>query len=234
MRELTEKEKELLVDGIPSLSPVFITAPDFGIDFGFSFDLWSDNWNWEQFQDYWDGGGGGSESYQCNSLDPATTETYVDAMASEIARAIIAKSDHTRAEYLAFVYRDGQGTIRTTELSGESGDRVQINFHNLGFPASQVLAIIHNHDMLDYGGSTQAQDVNRLPSAKDWNAADTFAGLGANSNTLSFYLLDTQDGFRQYNSADRSRYVQSDGSIKLGAPLGNTASKTLLPTACPL
>lgn len=236
MRALTEKEKQLLVGG--SLTTEFDTLEVFGFaaDFGYSFDLWNDTWTWYHYDDYYGNSGdaSGGPGYDCESFNPGIAEDYTDAKASEIARAIIAESNHTRVEYLAFIYRDGHGVIRSSELFGGTGDSVSINFETLGFPASQVIGIVHNHDRQHYGATTQEAELNRLPSDNDWAVADAFVAAGADGSVLSLYLLDTADAFRQYDYTAKSTYVESDGDIKPNAPLGAGTSKTLYPPNCPI
>jgi hypothetical protein len=237
MRELTAKEKELLVGGTLTMDTIYVYAPAFYDDWGYSFDLWNDDWFWEMDDHYYDGGdggGGGVPVYECNSFDATQVEAYTDSLASKLARDIIAKPDHNRTEYLGFIYRDSSGVLRASELFGGTGASVSVNFQDLGFPVSQIVAVIHNHDDLHYGQDYYNEQANRYLSANDWATADNLVSNGANPDELSFYLLDTNNNFRQYDYSDRSRYVNSNGSLRSNAPLGDNTSKTLEPSSCPL
>lgn len=233
MRELTKKEQELLTGGSGTLGTIYVTAPAFNWDFGYSFDLGNDPFDY--VYDYNDGaGGGGDPVYDCNSTDNTAVERFTDAKAAQLARSIIAKTDHMSNEYLAFIYRDGLGVLRSSQIFGAGTSRVDIDFQNLGFPVSQIVAVIHNHDRADYGYDAASADINQRLSQNDWATADRLVQAGASASELSFYLLDTQDTFRQYNYTDKGRYVNSDGTIKYSAPLGTTSSKTATPSSCPL
>lgn len=237
MRELTEKEKELLAGGIDTTDFETFHVYGFWTDFGNDFHMWNDPFEWDKYYDYYlndGGGGGGGETYQCDSLDPVDVESYVDALASKLARDIVAKPDDHEREYMGIIYRDGHGVIRTTQLyTGATADRVDVRFDQLGFPASQIIALVHNHDKAHYGRFYEEAQINRFPSAADWQTADLLVGeAGVDSGTLKLYLLDTESKFRQYDYADKSRYLRN-GQPYMDAPLGDTTSKTLEPSYCP-
>lgn len=234
MRELTEKEKELLVGGAVTMDAVQVYAPSFYDDWGFDYYFVNDDWYWDQYSDYYESGGGGGVSYECESFDGTTAETYTDAKASELARAITAKTDHTSNEYLGFIYRDEHGVLRSSQLFGNGTGSVTVNFEQLGFPVSQIVGIVHNHDKYHYGGSSTSELVNAHPSANDWDTATNLVAHGADPNLLALYLLDTNDAFREYSYSDKSRYIGSNGVVSPSAPLGATTSKTLQPSSCPL
>ena len=235
MRELTKKEQELLIGGIDTRDMDAIEVQGFYYDFGWGFELWNDPFTYYYDADpnSGDGGssGGGGDPQSCQSGDPATQAAYVDQLASKIARDIIAKPNHNSVEYLGIVYRDSDGVIRSTDLFTAGSDRVSIDFQSLGFPVSNIIALVHNHDAAHYGGSWYMVDANRNPSAADWATADAVVANGADSSTLALYVLDTQDAFRQYDYADKSRYLRN-GAVTPDTPLGTTTSKTLEPDTC--
>lgn len=230
MRVLTEKEKELLVGGVITLDQVTVHADRFDMEIGYSMDMWNDPFNWDADEGY-SGNSGGSSSPECESSDPADVERYVDSLASKLARDIIAKPYDQTREYLGLIYRDEEGTLKASQIWGGT-DSVSVNFEDLGFPASQIVGIVHNHDKGHYGQSSVSAQVNRHPSAGDWDTADALVAYGVNSSTLALYLLDTANVFRQYDYTDKSKYI-SNGYVAPNAQLGQAASKTLTPSYCP-
>ena len=238
IRELTEREKELLVGGIATRDweVMYVTADYFHYDFGYSFELSNDPFDWAYYHDYSDGSGndgGGGGSYQCEATHAADMEPYVDASASKLAREIIAKPNSSNAEYLGLIYRDGHGVIQSTTLYGGTGGSVTVDFETLGFPASQVIAMVHNHDKGHYGQTSAEVNLNRYLSVNDWATADQIIAAGADSSSFAMYLLDTNNNLRQYDYGDKSTWVNNNGSLKNNATLGTTTSKTLTPSYCP-
>lgn len=234
MRVLTEKEKELLTGGAVTLDTITVTACYFDYDFGYNFDLWNDPWDYTYYDNSSGGGSGGDPVYDCNTSDPTAAETYTDAKAAELARAIIAQANHRSVEYLGFIYRDEHGVLRSSQLFGGTGDHVSVNFEALGFPVSQIVGVVHNHDDYHYGQNYQSEQINRMPSQGDWNTADALVAAGADPNVLSFYLLDTADSFREFNYVDKSRWASSGNVVRTSASPGATISKTAVPSSCPM
>lgn len=233
MRVLTEKEKELLTGGTITLDTITVTASYFYDDWGYTFELYNDEWEYTYYDNSGDGGGG-DPVYECDSSDPTAAETYTDAKAAELARAIIAKANHRSAEYLAFIYRDDHGVLRASELFGGTGAGVIVNFEALGFPVANIVAVVHNHDDFEYGQNYASEQLNRVPSQNDWNTADNLVAHGADASKLSFYLLDTADAFREFNYVDKAIWTNSGNVVDANASPGPTISKTAVPSSCPV
>ncbi len=124
----------------------------------------------------------------------------IDAMAGRLARNIMQMPDKDRSEYVAVVYRDESGQLKSTDLH-TSGSHA-------GAPLSDavaqtpgyasIVAIVHNHPIALVTESPYRElsmEIEKLPSNNDWNIArKKFEGR----TDVTHYVLGPDDHFRKY------------------------------------
>ncbi|WP_394537872.1 hypothetical protein PRJ39_18035 [Lysobacter enzymogenes] len=138
-------------------------------------------------------------------------------LAKQLALQIKDKEDHTRAEYVAVVYRDGTN-LKTTPLYTKAdpfaaplGEAIKA-----AGGADNVLAVVHNHTRENAKLSTAPEATlkrDELPSSRphsksrpgDW---DTAKDLFGDRGDVTYYLLDPQDKLRRYDYADREAWIR--------------------------
>ena len=83
-----------------------------------------------------------------------------------------------------------------------------------GVSMSQVIGLVHNHPLYEYGTTDQAAAINRYPSGGDvkggdWNAASYMVNNGAGGTTganFAMYVIDTAGQMREFLYSDRAKY----------------------------
>jgi hypothetical protein len=233
VRELSREELELITGGLETIEVYGMWSDPIWGCIG-SFNLWNDGFSYEVTDDYFGdsgSGGGGEPEQSCTSHDAQAVDTYSDQLASKLSRDIKAKPDDQNREYLALIYRDGNGVIRTTELfqGPSNGESASIpSLQAIGVAAAQIVGVVHNHPSQVFNTSSYEYDVNRLPSNGDWAMADQIIGAGADPNTLALYVLGTDGRLREFEYTDKSQYINPTPN----SPLGDTISQSLQPDAC--
>lgn len=233
MRELSREEIELITGGLDTIVVYGMWADPIWGCIG-SFNLWNDGFNYDVTDDYFGdngGSGGGEPEPSCTSHDAQAVDGYSDQLASQLSRDIKAKPDDATREYLALIYRDGNGVIRTTALfqGGPNGESASIpSLQAIGVAPAQIMGLVHNHPSQVFNTSSYEFDVNRLPSNGDWNMADQIIGAGADPNTLALYVLGTDGVLREFEYTDKAMYINPTPS----SPLGGTISQSLQPDPC--
>lgn len=138
-------------------------------------------------------------------------------LAKQLARQIVEKADHTAAEYVAVVYRDGN-ELRTTQLY-TTGNPFSAPLDRAILAAGgeeNVVAVVHNHTKKNAESSLDAAATlkrDELPSSRpgdkkrpgDWDAAENLFG---DRTDVAYYLLDPNDKFRRYDYADRETWMR--------------------------
>lgn len=201
MRELTTAELEfisggndvedIIVTGTP-YQPPYYYPPSYGYYPSPS-----------GYPGYYPGGGG--------TYPPPTDNYCQDQEAMQGADEIEAKSDDANKEYGSIVYRAANGQVLHSPPLAGSAEGVTLQaFTNWmtanGVSYSQVMGIVHNHPANIYGLDSTSADVNRYPSANDWNFATHFMNNGAQAS-FSMYINDTNGTLREFAYADKANYV---------------------------
>lgn len=236
MRTLSQEEMELIAGGnitTHNQGSYEVYSGLFGGSYGFSW-LWSDPFNYDVTGGYYytDQGTGGSGTDGgitsiCQSPDASQQQIYADQLAANFMRAV-KKLDWNNKEYLAFVYRDASGTLRTSEVYA-GGANVDVEIAKLGFAPAQIVGIMHNHPVYHYGNTQYEADTNRNPSDNDWATADNLVALGANPAHLDLYVIDTTGKLRSYEYADKAKYLHPKPTTSVGARV----DPDLQPEYCP-
>jgi hypothetical protein len=138
-------------------------------------------------------------------------------LAKQLALQIRGKDDHTEAEYVAVVYRDGN-ELKTTPLytkgdpfAAPLGEAIKT-----AGGADNVLAVVHNHTRENARLSADPEATlkrDELPSSRpyskirpgDW---DTAKDLFGDRTDVTYYLLDPHDKLRRYDNADREAWIR--------------------------
>lgn len=138
-------------------------------------------------------------------------------LAKQLALEIKNKDDHTKAEYVAVVYREG-AELKTTPLYTKAdpfaaplGESIKA-----AGGVGNVLAVVHNHTKENARLSADPEATlkrDELPSSRpyakgrpgDW---DTAKDLFGDRSDVAYYLLDPQDKLRRYDYADREAWIR--------------------------
>jgi len=177
----------------------------------------------------------------CRSGDPVAAATHLKQEASKTGRDINAKPDSNNNEYLAVVYRDASGALRSSPLIA-GGSSVSATPAALGTTWSNIVGIIHNHPSARYCPDPISCQINRNPSSSatvptgqqsDWDTAELAVANGANPTLLTLYVVGPDRVLRQFAYQNRSSYLPYRSGGVLVVTEGPTVPLNLTPTTCP-
>ena len=221
MRELSMSELELVSGGYNTYDLGWtdpVTPPgDGGGDSG-----WGD-WGWGDWGDYGggDGGGGGGHSPDPRPDYNDCQDRKADTIARDLNAELATKPDSNRIEYGALIYKDENGVLQRTELTGSSGDRwtgMEGKFpEDFGMTSwSQVVGIFHHHptevlqngEWIDITDPVYSASNYDKPSSGDWLTTFDFINTnGANLDNFTIYVSfnGIVKEFDAFNNASESR-----------------------------
>lgn len=175
-------------------------------DYVYGYDPYA---GWDQ-ADYSGGGGGGDGIVSWDfGVSGEALEQQVDLHAKQIADAIRQMPDHTSREYVSFIYKDVDGTIKHTAIV--AGQATSVSFWETMGAANlvpnQIFGVIHNHPE-DSIRANPANDpryieeavlLNRLPSDSDWDRANE---AFQDRSDVALYVLGPDSILREYENSD--------------------------------
>lgn len=189
--------------------PGYCDMTCYDVDYG-NDDGW---WNYDdQYDNGGDGGSGGVGDPQepplaCKSTDPATVDAYADALAVTASNLIRAQADYKDREYGMLIYRDAQGSIRTSALVTGTPTSTTFVFATLGVDPASVVGVVHNHPTNVYNSSSQEAQINLNPSSGDWATADDLVRAGASADQLQLFVVGTDSRLREFDYNNKSSYL---------------------------
>lgn len=138
-------------------------------------------------------------------------------LAKQLARQIVAKPDHTAAEYVAVVYRDGDELKATPLYTTGNPSSAPLDRAIIAAGGKEnVVAVVHNHTQKNAEASLDAAATlkrDELPSSRpdnkrqpgDWDVAKNLFG---DRTDVAYYLIDPNDKLRRYDYADREAWMR--------------------------
>lgn len=240
-RELTPLEMEIVTGGTVTLEKVIV----WGWNNPYDVTNRGGDYNWQDYYDVpsdggYSGGGGDPDEYcTCVAHTAQEVEDRTDALASKLARDILAKADYQNREYVAVIYRTSSGGIAVTQLypGNMSSAPLGSAIAEAG-GAANVIGVVHNHPQAMVNNSadpTASAAINQLPSDGDWsNAASVFG----NRTDVAYYVLGPDGVLREYEYADRTHWdARNEYSYwrnhQNSYNAGPTVDPNLQPPTCP-
>lgn len=225
MRELSMSELELVSGGYNTYD-VGWTDPVTPPGGGGGDSGWGD-WGWGDWGDYGDGGGGGgggnNPGDSRDDYNPCE-DRAADTIAEQLNNLLQQKPDKDRIEYGALIWRDADGTLKHSDLTGtENGrwtgmeGRTPQDFGMTSW--GQVVGIFHHHPtevQLENGTWVKTTPESHFdrPSSGDWNMVFHFIEENkASLDNLTLYLSynGTVKEYDAYDNQTQSRNPDDRG-----------------------
>ena len=141
--------------------------------------------------------------------DCVIDENEVDTKVQELADEIKGQSDWQQREYVAWIWREADGTLNWTRTlvpltasGGTTRTPAQVTAHG----EAQIVGWIHNQNP-GPTATPQHNLNNRNPSAADWQTYDNLITGGLASLDLSLYLIGTDGVLHEFNDGDQARHT---------------------------
>jgi hypothetical protein len=139
---------------------------------------------------------------------PAANEA--DVLAAGLAHQIMSKPDYKMHEYVAAIYRDADGNLKSTELftSGDKAAAPLSDALRAAGGSKNVVGVVHNHppsivDAEPESNRKESADINKLPSDNDWKGARKVFG---ERTDVDYYVLGPDNALRKYDYQDNQAW----------------------------
>lgn len=218
MRELSLAELELVSGGNNTWPPheldeIVVTHPGYDHD-----------WSYDDQDDVPPGTGGGGGGEDSRDDYRECEDRAADTIANELNALLQQKPDKDRIEYGALIWRDADGTLRHSDLTGTENGRwtgmegkSPADFGMTSW--SQVVGIFHHHPTqveLSPGNWVNVTPESHFdrPSSGDWGTVFHFIEQnGASLDNLTMYLSfdGTVKEYDAFNNQNESRNPNDRG-----------------------
>lgn len=142
----------------------------------------------------------------------------VDAHASEITRRIAQEPNRDQQEFVAIIYNDAQGSLRSTELF-TSGSYQSAPVGKAIIAAGgleNVVGVVHNHPSKlawDAENKDEALFINCMPSDGDWKTGRQMFG---DRKDITYYVSGPDHVLRKYDYADNAKWDRLNEPVQRG------------------
>lgn len=152
--------------------------------------------------------GGGGDLSNPSALSNEEIAAKTDQLAGELKAEILADPQHTSHEDLAFIYIDQNGNVVKSQVfkdvdgnDGTTAGARAANAFVLSIGASNVVGMIHNHDLGHYGDNANENYTPSQGPNSDHSTA-VYLDTANGSRPFSSYIIDPYDRMREYGSTN--------------------------------